>query len=687
MRALKLWHRIVLVNLTGVLPLVAICLYVITTSIKKDIDFGLWETYGNAYQRPLAQLLDLLPRYQETARAALANDADARSRLPGLQSQIDQAFSDLNAMQAAFGEPLQFTAEGLASRKREQARPDLVSQAWQQLRSAPLETAASEATVGALVGTVRTMITHAGDTSNLILDPDLDSYYLMDVTLLALPQTQERLWHIVRQTSDWLRTGAIAAHRADIAVMAALLKESDLDRISADIQTVLNEDKNFHGLSPSLQSALPAAQKNYLSANEALLAMLRQMAEGQPAPAPADFTAAGEKARAEALRFWVTASTELDQLLLRRIGHHQQARLFSLLAIGAVVILSSLVVFLLIRSTNRALEHIAETLTETSGQVSAASGQVTTASQALADGVSGQASSLEETAASIEEINSQAKRNGENAEAARTLAADTRSATEHGTHQMREMVVAMNDIKASSDNIAKIIKTIDEIAFQTNILALNAAVEAARAGEAGAGFAVVADEVRNLAQRAAQAAKETADKIDDAIRKSAKGVDLSGKVADGFNLIAEKAGKVNALVVEIATASKEQAQGLAQVGAAVSQMDQVTQANASNAEENASAAEELNAQADALRQSIVQLQRLVDGARQAAASAPVRRVPGATPAEAAAKSTPLPARPSPALSSPHAARNGAKLQVPALLPARADPADSALFVDIGRRAR
>ena len=171
----------------------------------------------------------------------------------------------------------------------------------------------------------------------------------------------------------------------------------------------------------------------------------------------------------------------------------------------------------------------------------------------------------------------------------------------------------MDAIKTSSDDIAKIIKTIDEIAFQTNLLALNAAVEAARAGESGAGFAVVADEVRSLAQRAAAAAKETATKIEDSVQKSAHGVAISGKVAQSLQEIVGKARQVDELAGEVASASKEQTQGITQINTAVSQMDKVTQSNAANAEESAAAAEELNAQAESMKDAVNELLRLVDG--------------------------------------------------------------------------
>jgi methyl-accepting chemotaxis protein len=304
-----------------------------------------------------------------------------------------------------------------------------------------------------------------------------------------------------------------------------------------------------------------------------------------------------------------------------------------------------------IRGIKRILQTITASLNDAAVQVAAAAGQVSASSQSLAEGASEQAASLEETSSSLEELASMTKRNAGNAQAAKQLSGETRSAADTGNNNMAEMREAMDAIKVSSNDIAKIIKTIDEIAFQTNILALNAAVEAARAGEAGAGFAVVAEEVRALAQRSATAAKETAAKIEDSIAKSEHGATVSTKVAAALGVIVEKARKVDELVAEIANASGEQNQGIGQINSAVGQMDKVTQSNAGNAEETAAAAEELSGQAAALKETVARLRELVDGSAADRARTPVS--PADHPAGAA--SAPLHAASPAAKAAPAAA--------------------------------
>jgi methyl-accepting chemotaxis protein len=299
--------------------------------------------------------------------------------------------------------------------------------------------------------------------------------------------------------------------------------------------------------------------------------------------------------------------------------HQWQAISLGVLLIGALM--GAALTFVIIRPILKTLTATTSGLSDHSAEIHSAAAQVATSAVSLAESASEQAASLEETSSSLEEVSSMTRRNTENAEKVNDLARQARVAADTGAADMQAMAVAMNEIKASAADIAKIIKTIDEIAFQTNILALNAAVEAARAGEAGMGFAVVADEVRNLAQRAAQSAKETSAKIENAVTKTAQGVEITGKVSKSLHEIVAKARQVDELAAEVASASKEQSQGIEQVNTAVAQMDKVTQSNAASAEESAAAAAELNARAESMKESLNDLLKLVDGGGKAPTTA------------------------------------------------------------------
>jgi len=237
-------------------------------------------------------------------------------------------------------------------------------------------------------------------------------------------------------------------------------------------------------------------------------------------------------------------------------------------------------------------------------QIASGSAQVSDGSQSLSQGATEQAASLEQITASMTEMGSQVRQSAESAAQANTLSASARQAAEGGNAQMQQMVQAMGEINESGQNISRIIKTIDEIAFQTNLLALNAAVEAARAGQHGKGFAVVAEEVRNLAARSAKAARETAELIEGSVKKAENGALIADRTAGALGEIVTGITKVSDLVAEIAAASSEQAQGIAQVSQGLGQIDQVTQQNTASAEQSAAAAEELSSQAGQLRQML-----------------------------------------------------------------------------------
>ena len=338
---MKLFYDIPMVGklLTICLCLLApltLLLYLSLGNINGQIEFSRFEAYGNAYLRPLSVILEHLP---DASRDA----ADA----------VDKALDSLAEVQRQYGQQLQFTPEGLGKRNRAHLTPERAAEQWRAVQATP-------GSRPVLTGTVMGMIAHVGDTSNLILDPDLDSYYLMDLTLLALPQTQKRLGDILDDAAQTLTGGALdeAALRR-FNTYAALLQQSDLDRVMASAETAVMEDPNFYGVSQGMAETVKGGLDAYVADTSVFIALLRDVAAGKDVDRET-FLQAGEKARDRAFRFWDTVIREQDKLLGLRIDSLVADRTVLLVSTGASLLLAVLVVIVVARAINRPLRGLAE---------------------------------------------------------------------------------------------------------------------------------------------------------------------------------------------------------------------------------------------------------------------------------------------------------------------------------------
>jgi PAS domain S-box-containing protein len=329
-----LWLRILLVGVTGALPLFVVSLVLINVSYSGAIAFGQKEQRGNAFERPLERLFQVLPAYQAAARRTLATQPPDPLELSKARQQIDAAVHVVVTAQAGELESVSQLSK--------------VQRGWAELEQAPVSVAAGDEATKQLLESVRDMIRYAGDRSNLILDSDLDSYYLSDVTLSALPQTQRRLADITSRVTDWLQNGQARWRQTEIAVLAATLREADLERIQRDAQTALSEDARFNGVSPSLQRNLPRAVARLDAAEQPLLALLDRAAAGDAVPAR-ELEAAGWAAYAESFRLFDTGASELDRLLAKRVRNIRNSRLQGYSIIFATLALAGFAMALIMR--------------------------------------------------------------------------------------------------------------------------------------------------------------------------------------------------------------------------------------------------------------------------------------------------------------------------------------------------
>jgi methyl-accepting chemotaxis protein len=564
-RRVTVSHKLTIISLSFTFP-IAVLLYFFVSTINANIRFGSLEEMGNQYQRPLEQLLDHLGRHQLLAMRQLDGQAGLDSQLRSEADAIDKAFAALETVDKSLGTDLQFTDEGLGKRNRQHVKVANVRGEWDQLRKglAKLTADESDKQHAHVIADVRIMITHAGDTSNLILDPDLDSYYLMDCTLLALPQTQDRLTSIISNAYRTLKEETLSAEqRIQLAVDASLLRQSDLDRVIASTNTALTEDPNFYGISETFKPNVEPLLRRYDTDTNAFLKLLETAAQSETKTTPPDeILTAGLRARDASFALWDGTVTELDRLLSIRLAKYELDRTWALCLTAAALAASLLLVFFVARSitapihrcmagmqslaardlttqltltgngelgrmaaaVNQAVAGVREAIDgmrSNAGVLSHASEDMTTASHVMSANAEETATQSNVVAAAAEQVSRSvqtvATSSEEMATSVREVARQAHQAARVATDgvQMAESANAsVVKLGEGSKNIGNVVKVITTIAEQTNLLALNATIEAARAGEVGKGFAVVANEVKELAKQTSQATDEISQRIE-----------------------------------------------------------------------------------------------------------------------------------------------------------------------------
>ncbi|UXI70052.1 hypothetical protein [Tahibacter amnicola] len=358
LKNLKIWQKLLLASVVF-LPPMGYLLYVGVQGINYDIRFSQWEIYGDRYQRPLERLLKTISEHGFLTHQYLDSKSDdLKKALRAKEAEVDAAFVELQAIDKELGEALQFTQEGLLKRNRVHTQVKNLLPEWTDLKGKEdsITAAASREKHFHLAADLRSMITHAGDMSNLILDPDLDTYYIMDVTLLALPQSQDRLSSVLMDGYDILKAGGeiSSQDRTKLAVYAAMLKEADRERVFTSTNTALNEDKNFYGIVQSFHLDIPLALDVYGDKTKFLIDMLNDIALSPSTTiTPAEFSKAGTAAHQASFEFWDKMVASNDALITDRLNGLRKQRLMTYAIAGGSLVLAILLFVFITRRVAR----------------------------------------------------------------------------------------------------------------------------------------------------------------------------------------------------------------------------------------------------------------------------------------------------------------------------------------------
>lgn len=540
-------------------------------NLQTQANFSIKENQGIEYINPIKNLLLNLNKYKE-------NDPSVT------EDTLQQDAAEIDKIDAKYNKTMQ------------------VGDKWATIKDGLSKISHNPAQNSDLISQTSGLMDYITNQSNLILDPDLDTYYLMDSYCLRYSNISGKIFAL--KNEGLKKINGKPYSQLELIRISVLLEEQN-EILKSNLAVI-------YGFNPSTKADLDDVSNLSYETNKSFLNLTNQLINGAKV-SPVAFSAKAN----EAIKNNKTADEQYSKILYKlaekRIKKYESQEPVSvLITLFALLIIGYLFAGFYLSLVNSVTE-ISNELFASAEEVETEATELSEASQRLAEGNMEQAAAIQETASTLEESASMVNQNTENTRMAASLAKLARSASDKGSMEITEMLNSMNELKNSSNEIAKIIKVIDEIAFQTNILSLNAAVEAARAGEVGKGFAVVAEEVRTLAQRSAQAAKDTEIIIEGNIILSEKGVVASQRTSEALKEINTQVIKVSEIIDEVAIATEEQNQGIHQINKAMSQMSIVTQNNATIADDNVSAVNGLSEQTQNIKSVISGLIALING--------------------------------------------------------------------------
>ena len=613
---MSILQRLLLISASFLLP-ISVLLYFTVDGIQDRIDFAALEKQGNNFQRPLEKIFRSLLVHKNAALAVLGGDATALTTATKEEVSLDSAIRNLELLEKSLGNILQFTQDGLAKRKREEAKVDNFARKWDQCRKfwQTMTPDACKTEHDNLIRIVRMMINHLGDTSNLILDPDLDSFYMVDVSLVALPSVQERISNLLSIYVSLVKHGpSDQDDKLSLAIQNALFQQSDLDRIFSSIDTALNEDNNFYGKSESLQKNISGPLEKFKKSAANFSKMLSALKPEQMSKVDPKILEAGNEALEDSFILWDVCSAELQVLLELRILKFQNDRLSSLLLSALALAVSFFLVWYIGRGLNNSFiqisgnskkliqsssnqKMVSKSMVANATETSAQANAIASAAEEVSVNIQSVASAAEEIGATIREIARQSQQ-------AAQVANDAVSIAEKGN-------IAVVRLGENSNIIGNVIKVITSIAEQTNLLALNASIEAARAGEFGKGFAVVASEVKELAKETAKATEDIRTKIEgiqsdtrEAVSSNEKTRNIISKIHEIQNTIAGAVEEQAATTREITRNAADAATGSSEIAKNISGLAEAARSTSKGATDLESAALGLDAVASELEKIV-----------------------------------------------------------------------------------